>query len=107
MQLCEENIDNTDFTVNTVYGSTISVWLRDILKQVSPMYEQGYYRVNDEESIIPEFSLATSDFGDQRSAAFEVYSNEPAVQGLNILSGFDLLENFVFDREYFYVSFER
>ncbi|MBG7610268.1 MAG: PIG-L family deacetylase [Anaerolineae bacterium] len=105
VEVCEENGENTEFPVEAVYGSTVSVWLREILKQISPMYQKGYYRVNDEESIEPEFSIATSDFGDSRRDSFAVYAAEGAVQGLNPLSGYPTLENFVFDREYFYQSY--
>ena len=107
VEVCQENGENTEFPVDAVYGSTVSVWLREILKQVSPMYQKGYYEVNDEESIEPEFSLDTSDFGDSRRDAFAVYSAEKAVQSLNPLSGSPILEDFVFDREYFYQSYGR
>ena len=107
VEVCEENGENIEFPVNAVYGSTVSVWLREILKQISPMYQKGYYRVNDEESVEPEFSLATSDFGDSRRDAFAVYAAEKAVQSLNPFSGSPTLEDFVFDREYFYQSYGR
>ena len=107
VEVCQENGENTEFPVDAVYGSTVSVWLREILKQVSPMYQKGYYEVNDEESIEPEFSLDTSDFGDSRRDAFAVYSAEKAVQSLNPLSGSPILEDFVIDREYFYQSYGR
>ena len=107
VEVCEENDENPEFPVEVVYGSTVSVWLREILKQISPMYQEGYYRVNDEESVEPEFSLATSDFGDSRRDAFAVYAAEGAVQSLNPLSGSPTLEDFVFDREYFYQSYGR
>jgi len=105
VEMCEENGENPEFPVEAVYGSTVSVWLREILKQVSPMYQKGYYRVNDEESVEPEFSLVTSDFGDSRRDAFAVYAAEEAVQSLNPFSGSPTLEDFVFDREYFYQSY--
>jgi len=107
VELCQENRENPEFPVDVVYGTTVSVWLREILKQISPMYQEGYYRVNDEESVEPEFSLATSDFGDSRRAAFAVYAAEGAVQSLNPFSGSPMLEDFVFDREYFYQSYGR
>ena len=55
LEVCQENVDNPNFPVKSVYGSTVSVWIREILKKVSPMYQNGYYKINDEESIEREW----------------------------------------------------
>lgn len=105
VELCRENRSSPDFPVKAVYGSTVSVWIREALKRLSPMYQRRYYEIGDEESIEPEFSLRTAPFADDRRAAFAVYSKRGAVRGLNPLSGFPtFVEDFVFDREYFYRS---
>ena len=106
VEVYEENGENTEFPVEAVYGSTVSVWLREVLKKLSPMYQRGYYRINSDESVEPEFSLRTKAFGEYRREAFAVYSKRRAVQSLNPLSGFPTaVEDFVFDREYFYQSY--
>lgn len=106
VELCQENRENPEFPVSAVYASTVSVWIREALKKLSPMYQRNYYRINSDESIEPEFSLKTKDFSDQRRKAFAVYWKRGAVQGLNPLSGFPtVISDFVFDREYFYQSY--
>ena len=106
VEICQENRENPEFPVKAVYSTTVSVWIREALKKLSPMYQRGYYRINSDESVEPEFSLKTKDFGAHRREAFAVYSKRRAVQSLNPLSGFPtLIEDFVFDREYFYRSY--
>jgi LmbE family N-acetylglucosaminyl deacetylase len=106
VELCEENRDSPGFPVNAVYATTVSVWIREALKKLSPMFQRRYYEISSGESIEPEFSLQTKDFAEQRREAFAVYSKRRAVQNLNPLSGFPTaIEDFVFDREYFYRSY--
>ena len=89
-----------------MYASTVSVWIREALKRLSPIYQRRYYEISDGESIEPEFSLETADFAESRRAAFAVYSKRVIVGGLNPLSGFPTaVQDFVFDREYFYQSY--
>ena len=80
--------------------------VREVLKKASPMYQRSYYRISPGESVEPEFALQTRDFAEQRRRAFAVYSKRRAVRDLNPLSAFPtFVEDFVFDREYFYQSF--
>lgn len=106
VELCQENRGDPVFPVNAVYASTVSVWIREALKRLSPIYQRRYYEISDGESIEPEFSLETADFAESRRAAFAVYSKRAIVGGLNPLSGFPtVIQDFVFDREYFYQSY--
>ena len=106
IEICNENKMDPAFPVKAVYSSTVSVWIREALKKLSPMYQRRYYEISKGESIEPTFSLATSEFADYRRSAFAVYVKRGAVQGLNPLSGAPkVIEDFVFDREYFYQSY--
>lgn len=106
VELCRENREKPEFPVKAVYATTVSVWIREALKRLSPMFQRRYYEISDGESIEPEFSLRTASFAADRRAAFAVYFRRRAVQSLNPLSGFPTaIEDFVFDREYFYRSY--
>lgn len=106
LEVCQENRENLEFPVDAVYSTTVPVWIREALKRLSPMYRRHYYEINSGESIEPEFSLRTKNFAEHRRAAFAVYSKRGATQSLNPLSGFpNVVEDFVFDREYFYQSY--
>lgn len=106
VEVCRANRENPDFSVQAVYGSTVSVWIREVLKRLAPVYKRRYYEINDQESVVPEFSLATKTFSDQRRAAFAAYEKRAITQSTNPLSGAPhAIQDFVFDREYFYRSY--
>ncbi len=90
----------------SVFSSTVAVWIREALKELSPLYQRRYYEISPGESIEPAFALATGNFADLRRSAFAVYHKRGAVGALNPLAEFPTqIEDFVFDREYFYRSF--
>ena len=106
LDLCKRQEDDAQFSVNAVYSSTVSVWWRELLKKISPMYHQRYYAISNAESIEPEFSLSTRALAGERRAAFALYAKRGIVSGLNPFSGLpDFVGDAAFDREYFYKSF--
>jgi N-acetylglucosamine malate deacetylase 2 len=107
IEICKEYAGNKAFPVKAVYGNTLSVWLREILKRSSPIFQRRYYEISPNESIEPEFSLATKEFSESRKQAFAVYEETRGpVLSLNPLAGQPAwLQNFVFDREYFYRAY--
>ena len=107
VDLCERNRHLPSFSVRAIYSSTVSIWWRELLKLISPMYRDRYYAMSSNESIPPEFSLATRAFADQRRMAFQVYEKRGIVNNLNPFAGLPtLVGDTVFDREYFYQSFQ-
>lgn len=106
IEVVQTHQNDPDFPKVSVYSSTVSVWIREVLKRLSPIYQRRYYEISPGESIEPTYSLSTKKFAEARRKAFAVYHKRGAVRGLNPLADFpSQIEDFVFDREYFYQSF--
>ena len=96
----------TEGKVIPVFSSTVAVWIREALKELSPIYQRRYYQISPGESIEPTFALSTGQLANTRRSAFAIYHKRGAVGALNPLADFPThVEDFVFDREYFYQSF--